>query len=84
MNYRRANADELVLDDRNRYHKLREELDYVMSLNSKYVEVLIDDEYKNNRSAANALREAIRRSDGVYPIMVHERNNRLFLRRTDM
>lgn len=34
MNYRRANADELVLDDRNRYHKLCEELDYVMSLDS--------------------------------------------------
>lgn len=32
MNYRRTNADELVLDDRNRYHKLCEELDYVMSL----------------------------------------------------
>lgn len=56
MNYRRANADELVLDDRNRYHKLCEELDYVMSLNSKYVEVLIGDEYKNIHSAGNALR----------------------------
>lgn len=56
MNYRRANADELVLDDRNRYHKLCEELDYVMSLDSKYVEVLIGDEYKNIHSAGNALR----------------------------
>lgn len=34
MNYRRANADELVLDSHNRHHKLCEELDYVMSLNS--------------------------------------------------
>lgn len=56
----------------------------VMSLRTKLVEVFIGDEYKNNRSAANALRDAIRRSNGVYPILVHERNNRLFLRRTDM
>lgn len=83
MNYRRANADELVLDDRNRYHKLCEELDYVMSLNSKYVEVLIGDEYKNIHSAGNALREAIRTSD-KYPISVHERNNKLILERTDI
>ena len=83
MNYRRANADELVLDDRNRYHKLYEELDYVMSLNSKYVEVLIGDEYKNIHSAGNALRVAIRTS-GIYPISVHERNNKLILERTDI
>lgn len=83
MNYRRANADELVLDDRNRYHKLCEELDYVMSLNSKYVEVLIGDEYKNIHSAGNALRVAIRTS-GKYPISVHERNNKLILERTDI
>lgn len=83
MNYRRANADELVLDERNRYHKLCEELDYVMSLNSKYVEVLIGDEYKNIHSAGNALREAIRTS-GKYPISVHERNNKLILERTDI
>lgn len=83
MNYRRANADELVLDDRNRHHKLCEELDYVMSLNSKYVEVLIGDEYKNIHSAGNALRGAIRAS-GNYPINVHERNNKLILERTDI
>ena len=83
MNYRRANADELVLDDRNRYHKLCEELDYVMSLNSKYVEVLIGDEYKNIHSAGNALRRAIGTS-GNYPISVHECNNKLILERTDI
>lgn len=83
MNYRRANADELVLDDRNRYHKLCEELDYVMSLNSKHVEVLIGDEYKNIHSACRALRRAIRTS-GKYPISVHERNNKLILERTDI
>lgn len=83
MNYRRANADELVLDDRNRYHKLCEELDYVMSLNSKYVEVLIGDEYKNIHSAGNALRRALGAS-GNYPISVHECNNKLILERTDI
>lgn len=83
MNYRRANADELVMGSRNRYHKLCEELDYVMSLNSKYVEALIGDEYKNIHSAGSALREAIRTS-GKYPISVHERNNKLILERTDI
>lgn len=83
MNYRRANADELVFGSRNRYHKLCEELDYVMSLNSKYVEVLIGDEYKNIHSAGNALREAIKSSD-KYPISIHERNNKLILERTDI
>lgn len=82
MNYRRVNADELVLDEPNRYHKLREELDYVMSLNSKYVEVLIGDEYKNIHAASAALRTAIRASK--YPIGVHERNNKLILERTDI
>lgn len=84
MIYETAMEKDLVFDREGRYHALCDELDYVMSLRTKLVEVFIGDEYKNNHSAANALREAIRRSDGVYPIKVHECNNRLFLRRTDM
>ena len=84
MIYKTATEKDLVFDREGRYHALCDELDYVMSLRTKLVEVFIGDEYKNTRSAANALRDAIRRSDVLYPITVHERNNRLFLRRTVM
>ena len=84
MIYETAMEKDLVFDREGRYHALCDELDYVMSLRTKLVEVFIGDEYKNNHSAANAIREAIRRYAGVYPIKVQECNNRLFLRRTDM
>lgn len=84
MKYIKANESDLDISPKNRYHKLCEELDYAMQMNSHVIEVNYKDEYKNVHSAWGALYGAIVKSKGVYPFKVAIRGEKLLLIRKDM